>query len=285
MNEKPAYVYVLHLETPLAHAQHYIGCTCDPRARFITHAQGRGARIIEAALLQGIRFKVGAIGVTHRRGLRRIERQVKDWHGAAQFCECCTSDPRAMPGTRPYPLSAVTFPLWSDELARLQPKIQQEEVRFARPDDPMSLTGELTALMKAEKDALGFIPSGGLGGLSLSVAAGRLIICRVDGRLAGYVAFTENDDDVKVHQCVTEDVFRGCGYGRRMVELLAESRPGKTLKCRVRDDLPANEFWTAIGFQWYGNDTHETSGQRIRKYRRNPVRPLAQEQELDISAA
>lgn len=263
--DRAGYVYVLHFERPLSHAQHYVGCTHAPRERLCTHAKGDGARIVRAALAEGIRFKLGALGVTTLVNMRRLERQVKDWHGSGEFCECCTPDPRAIPGTRPYPLAAISFPLWSDGLAAIRPGAESRVFRMAGPDDTIARTREVAELMKAEKHALGFIPAGGDVGVTDAMVHGRMAMCLVDGKLAGYALYTISDV-MRIHQVVVQDAYRECGFGRKLVEMCCASRPERTAVAKVRDDLAANAFWSAIGFRLSGFNTHETSGQRLNIY-------------------
>lgn len=266
--DRTGYVYVLHFERPLSHAQHYIGCTTDPRGRLVTHAHGQGATIVRAALDAGIRFKLGALGTCNMRCMRRIERQIKNWHGAAEFCLCCDPDPRQIPGCRGYPLPALNFPLWSDGLASLEKK-PQIEFRMSSEKEPLALSKEIGGLMKEEKHALGFIPTAGDVGITDALIRGRVALCFFDSKLAGYAAFTQSDV-VRIHQCVVRDRYRGCGIGRTLIGMVAAARPGMTLQCKVRDDLHANGFWQQIGFRPAGSITHETSGNQLNLYVRFP---------------
>jgi ribosomal protein S18 acetylase RimI-like enzyme/predicted GIY-YIG superfamily endonuclease len=267
------YVYVLHFEKTLAHSRHYVGCTSDPRARLCAHAQGRGARIVKAAAAAGIGFRLAALGCTHHRGMRRIERQCKDWHNTAEFCPECNPNPRAIPGTQGYPIESIPWPLDSENLAHLEPEPHQEdiEVRLTSAADPAGLSEEIKQLQKPDKECLGFVPAGGDGGITSAIIHGRVAICRVFGKLAGYALFTEGTEQspsIKIQQVCVDDVHRGCGIGRMLVDEIAEARHGKDLTCAVRDDLPANAFWEAIGFSLIAHDTHETSGHRLNRYRR-----------------
>lgn len=269
--ERAGYVYVLHFDQSFKHARHYIGCTSQPRERLIAHAQGRGARIVQAAAEAGIQFRLGAIGITNVRCMRRIERQTKDWHGSSQFCECCTPDPRCIPGTRSYPLEAIPFPKDSATLATLAPRVVSVDVRMTTDQDGRELSEQIRVLSRYDKDALGFIPAGGEQGLSVLIPRGRVAVCHVDGELAGFCAWTTNEESVKIHQCCVSDAHRGCGIGRSLVQCVRAARPGLPVSCRVRDDLPANEFWTAIGFARVGTDTHATSGSKLNVFAAGPL--------------
>ncbi len=267
-SERKGYVYCLHFDRKLKHAQHYVGCTTDLRARLITHAQGRGAKIVKEAAAQGIEFVLAAVGECSVAAMRRLERQVKNWHGSGCFCSHCTPTPRAMPGTRSLPMSACRFPLDSATLRDLCPVPAPPTFRVTSDADSFKVLSAMKTLMQANKDCLGFIPVGGDGGLTLSILAGRVIVAESDGLIVGFLAWTENPDSVQIQQCVTADAWRRCGIGRGMVAELESLRPGKPLRCKVRDDLAANEFWRGIGFQLYEHTTHETSAAQLNSYRK-----------------
>jgi predicted GIY-YIG superfamily endonuclease len=276
MKEKrQGYVYVLHFDSPICEThtcQHYIGCTCDLRQRLITHAQGRGARLTEVAKERGITWQLAALGTTHVTGMRRIERQLKDWHGVKGQCSLCTESPRTIPGTVGYPLESIPFPLDSARLARLGATAPRIVYGFTGAASTIRTVNDLTRLMQMNKWALGFIPCGGDEGLTISVAMGRVAVCYIDDVLAGYCAFTEPLDKscVRIQQCCVDDSQRGCGIGRTLVNMVCDARPGVPVHCKVRDELVANAFWQAIGFSPDGFETHPTSGQRLNKYTLNP---------------
>lgn len=263
------YVYVLCFDRPFSHARHYIGCTTDPRGRMRCHARGRGATIVRRAAEQGIGFSVGAVGSCSLAVLRRLERHAKDWKNAERFCERCNELATAIPGTRPYPLALLPFPRNSKALAATseEPVL---EIGFTTHDwlnaDTLAdVYAQAKELMQEEKHALGWIPVAGLANMILR---GKVIAALADGSLlAGYVAFSEVErDHVTINQCVVRDAFRGCGIGRRMIELLKRNRPGTPFRASVREDLAANGFWTAIGFSLESWNHHETSGARLNAY-------------------
>jgi len=78
------FVYVLHFESPLAHAKHYIGSTTDVKRRMIEHASGTGARLTEVIAEKDIGFILAALGVVPLLDLRRMERRAKNWHSSAK---------------------------------------------------------------------------------------------------------------------------------------------------------------------------------------------------------
>jgi len=51
-------VYLLHFETKLAHAQHYLGSTDNLEARLHCHYHGQGARLMAVVTELGITWQV-----------------------------------------------------------------------------------------------------------------------------------------------------------------------------------------------------------------------------------
>lgn len=268
--KRVGFVYVLHFDAPICgHAAHYVGCTTQLRDRLITHAQGNGSKLTRAAHEQGVGFTLGAVGQCNLTHMKRIERQVKNWKNAGQFCEQCDAA-RQMPGTQAIPVGSIAWPTNSKSLAELAPKVQG--IRYSFTDENLTLRDveEVRVLMKTEKDKVGFIPAGDVDGVGAGMRNGRMVRCHFDNRLVGYCLFTENEQEVTIAQCIVDDRVRGCGVGRDMVSLVRRSRPGKLTKCKVRDDLPANDFWLAVGFMLTDRVTHETSGSQLNEYRAMP---------------
>lgn len=84
-------VYLIHLERPLAHSQHYIGYTSSMRtiaARTEHHRAGTGSKFLAAVSRAGITF---AIARTWKDGDRTFERKLKNRNGAKRFCPVCKS--------------------------------------------------------------------------------------------------------------------------------------------------------------------------------------------------
>lgn len=79
-------VYLLHLNEPLKHAQHYIGWTSQPvPARLSQHRRGQGAHFLKVAAEQGLKFELVAVWM----GTRRFERRLKNRKNARRFCPLC----------------------------------------------------------------------------------------------------------------------------------------------------------------------------------------------------
>lgn len=265
--KRVGFVYLLHFDSAISgHAQHYVGCTTNLRQRLVTHARGNGSRLSRAAAEQGVGFVCGAVGSCNLVTLKRVERQVKGWKNSTQFCTVC-GEGKQMPGTQAIPVESIAWPTDSRSLAEMSPRPGEPVYDFTSADLTLNDVEQVRVLMKTEKDKIGFIPAGDVDGVGAGMRNGRMVRCRIDGALVGYCLFTENDQAVTIAQCVVDDRVRGCGVGRRMVEMIRRSRPLKLTKCRVREDLPANEFWVAIGFKLMDRVTHETSGSCLNEYR------------------
>lgn len=111
---KPAFVYVLHFFEPFHHAQHYVGMTYDLRSRLLAHALGRGARLTAVLCDFHRPWRLsGLFQVRDPESVRRLERMLKRQKNTHRYCELCclTPEPLRLPGTDPYPLDAIGFPL------------------------------------------------------------------------------------------------------------------------------------------------------------------------------
>jgi hypothetical protein len=51
-------VYLLHLESKLKHAGHYLGSAEDVSRRLTDHAKGEGSKMMAAVVREGIAFKL-----------------------------------------------------------------------------------------------------------------------------------------------------------------------------------------------------------------------------------
>ena len=83
--------YLIHLDQrlgsdhPNGGAQHYLGTTINLPQRLESHREGRGARILAAAVERGIGFDV----VRTWEGGREEEKRLKAFHNAPKFCPVC----------------------------------------------------------------------------------------------------------------------------------------------------------------------------------------------------
>ena len=86
-------IYLLHFDTPLAHARHYRGYSHDVLTRVEDHRNGCGARITQVLKERGITFTLAGVW----KGDRTLERKLHR-HGATRWCPICnpTYKPRLM---------------------------------------------------------------------------------------------------------------------------------------------------------------------------------------------
>lgn len=85
MNDVPGVIYLIHFETPLAHARHYLGWTITLEDRLRDHAAGRGANLMRVVRDRGIRWSLARLWT----GTRRKERQIKNFGGLSRSCPIC----------------------------------------------------------------------------------------------------------------------------------------------------------------------------------------------------
>lgn len=78
-------VYLIHMDTKIAHAQHYIGSSKDIDARLVAHKSGQGARLLQVANGLGITYSV----VRTWRGGRVEERLFHRRKASPRLCPTC----------------------------------------------------------------------------------------------------------------------------------------------------------------------------------------------------
>lgn len=82
-------VYLIHLESPIAHAQHYIGWSQYLKQRVEHHRRGTGAKFLAEAARRGINFDVAR---KWKNPNRNFERKLKNQKNARRFCPHCRAD-------------------------------------------------------------------------------------------------------------------------------------------------------------------------------------------------
>ena len=82
-------VYLIHFETKLAHAGHYLGSTADLEARLQCHLHGQGARLMTVVTELGITWRLARTWP----GDRKLERRLKRRKEGPRLCPIC--NPRA----------------------------------------------------------------------------------------------------------------------------------------------------------------------------------------------
>lgn len=90
-------VYLIHLDTPLAHAQHYIGFAYDIPRRVQAHAKGQGARMLQVCVERGITFRLARIWQGQSRAW---ERRLKNRRNARVLCPVCNPTAERYPVVR-----------------------------------------------------------------------------------------------------------------------------------------------------------------------------------------
>jgi len=81
-------IYLIHFDTPLHHARHYLGWTTDLEQRLEAHRQGNGARLMEVVAEAGITWRLARTW----KGGRELERQLKRQHNSPRFCPICRKE-------------------------------------------------------------------------------------------------------------------------------------------------------------------------------------------------
>lgn len=262
------YIYILHFNEKLSHAQHYVGCTTSLRGRLTAHANGAGSRLTREIMNRGIEWQLGGLMHTTQRNMRRMERALKNIAHASRYCEVCSKEPKRLTNCTPISVAVVPFAATSRALRDTPSLPAGLTIRFAALDEPAATMDQIKKLMKADKDALGFIPAAGEQGIGNLSGRNRLALIDAAGEILGYTAFTMNprQDVLTIHQACVRDDMRLQGLGRKMVQLVRMEWTGKLYVAKVRHDLAANHFWPEIGFVHTESHAHETSGNLIHTY-------------------
>lgn len=261
------FVYIIHFDTPLEHAQHYVGSTQHLRQRLFTHANRNGARITAAAGEAEIPWCLGNLFQTTQANGRRVEVYLKDQRNTARFCRICNEQASAPPNSKSYPLELVNFETRSDAIIDA-PSAHLATVETATDDLDERFAIEMQRHLKVE---LGFLTHEAL---HQARTRGHLVIARQDGERVGFAVYTREDAarEIKIHQCAVEDAARLRKHGRQIIETIGAMHPMHSLNCKVRTDLPANGFWEAIGFSKIRTEPHTKSGQPLNHYHRRSSR-------------
>jgi predicted GIY-YIG superfamily endonuclease len=86
MKRKTSNVYLIHFESPLCHARHYIGATDDVDARLERHRKGAGANILRVCNEKGIAYKIARVWKNKPIGFERLLKCRKE---APALCPVC----------------------------------------------------------------------------------------------------------------------------------------------------------------------------------------------------
>lgn len=119
-------------------------------------------------------------------------------------------------------------------------------VKTARPADLRFIL----QMQRAESNALGFVPRARL---EWEIARSRVLVA-YEGRMKlGYTYMGSTASGVlPIYQCVTEAGVRRRAIGQAFIaacQQVASSGGAWGLECHCREELEANAFWQAMGFQ------------------------------------
>ncbi|MBI4671769.1 MAG: hypothetical protein HY741_08900 [Chloroflexi bacterium] len=79
------YVYLIHFRPRYKQAGHYLGYADDVRARFAEHLRGKGARLTQVAVENGIALELARVW----KGDRKLERRLKNHKHSPLLCPRC----------------------------------------------------------------------------------------------------------------------------------------------------------------------------------------------------
>jgi predicted GIY-YIG superfamily endonuclease len=79
-------VYLIHFQTNLKHARHYVGYADKVNKRLAHHRDGTGARILAVCNALGIEYDIAR---TWEGEGRDFERKLKNCKNAARYCPVC----------------------------------------------------------------------------------------------------------------------------------------------------------------------------------------------------
>ena len=138
-------------------------------------------------------------------------------------------------------------------------------------DAPVDVTGYLGQVQQfadANRDALGFLPATAY---EEAAMRGRLWVAVEEpaNKLRGYLFFGGRFPRLRVYQVYVCPEFRSSGTARQLIEKLkryGEDHDYLTITARVASDLPANGFWSGLGFSVTGRSPGGKKGRIINRY-------------------
>ena len=79
-------VYILHLNSKLRHAQHYVGWAKYVEKRITNHKNGNGSKFTKACLKHGVSFELARV---FEGADRTFERKLKNTNSTRDYCPIC----------------------------------------------------------------------------------------------------------------------------------------------------------------------------------------------------
>lgn len=110
----------------------------------------------------------------------------------------------------------------------------------------------LDYLQSREKNALGFLP---FRALEQAIELGRVLLCFENDDPAGYVIHGPTKATTKIYQTVVCDDLRRVEHGTALVSAVtmrANAAGAEAISLHCAEDLAANSFWDALGFEFKG---------------------------------
>jgi N-acetylglutamate synthase-like GNAT family acetyltransferase len=217
-------------------------------------------------------WQLSALGLTNPATARKVERNLKRQSNVSRYCPLCFENAKQIPGCTMVALELLPFKATSEALRHtmLSPTITIEASEGKNADD----LAKIQLLMHSEGDALGFIPVSKNfddHGINRIYSMGQVILARDSETIIGYLAYTCHIAKkwTRIHQIIVDDKYRNRGIATEMLALLQKNTSNIPQTCWVRDDLPANDFWTKSGFTLQQRKQHPTSHSILNYYRKD----------------
>ena len=114
--DRPTYLYLIHFDTPLHHARHYLGATYNLKRRLRRHATNQGSRLVAAVNAANISWQLVKVWY----GSFTLESITKTQKNGPQFCPICRTTPRRLKNATTIDMAIVSHvtPLTSEELTQ-----------------------------------------------------------------------------------------------------------------------------------------------------------------------
>ncbi len=130
------------------------------------------------------------------------------------------------------------------------------------PTNNLAATSFLDYLQSKNTHALGFLP---FVALDTAIAQGRVLRAYENGEPCGYMIRGIFREETRILQIVVEDDARRIDHATALVEgltALCNAKKGHHISLHCAEDLPANQFWEAIGFEQVGKRLKNKKGKR-----------------------
>lgn len=138
-------------------------------------------------------------------------------------------------------------------------------------DAPAEVTRYLDQVQQhadANRNALGFLPATAYGEAAMKGCLW-VVVGRDRNKLRGYLFFGGTFPRLKVYQVYVCPEYRSSGTARRLIEKLkryGEAHDYLSITARVASELPANRFWSSLGFKITSRTPGRTKGRTINRY-------------------